>query len=272
MHRSIRAIIVLALLLVLTAAGPLQETPPAPTSRAVIDSPAEGDVVAGLVTVTGTVVDPAFESYDLEYAPDPTLASVPWTPVQGTVTQQVSGGVLGAWDTTTLPDGRYVLRLRMNRRDDMPIEYEVRVVVANATPTPGPAIPADSPLRPARHAHARPLPHPADRAAANAHAAPGSRAGANADARPGHSRRLAAPPGPSHRRRPHRRAHRGRHVRPAGALRAGPRERARGAGRRLLARAPGGYQPAARRAAGPENHGKAEEPENTEIDAGQSGV
>ncbi|HPV08193.1 MAG TPA: hypothetical protein PLD57_14055, partial [Aggregatilineales bacterium] len=136
MHRSIRAIIVLALLLVLTAAGPLQETPPAPTSRAVIDSPAEGDVVAGLVTVTGTVVDPAFESYDLEYAPDPTLASVPWTPVQGTVTQQVSGGVLGAWDTTTLPDGRYVLRLRMNRRDDMPIEYEVRVVVANATPTP----------------------------------------------------------------------------------------------------------------------------------------
>lgn len=145
MHRSTLPLIALALLLTLTAAGPLQEPPPDQTSRAVIDSPAEGDVVAGVVVVTGTAVDPAFQSYELEVAPDPTLASVPWTPVQGAVSQQVPGGVLGAWDTTTAPDGRYVLRLRLNRHDDISIDYEVRVVVANATPTPTSMPPTHTP-------------------------------------------------------------------------------------------------------------------------------
>lgn len=125
------------LLLALTAAGPQQETPPpAGESRAVIASPTEGSTIAGVVAITGTVTDPDLRSYQLEYAADPTLASIPWTPVQGAVSQAVQGGVLGAWDTTMVPDGRYIIRLRMNRHNSGPIDYEVRVQVANATPTP----------------------------------------------------------------------------------------------------------------------------------------
>ena len=136
MSRHLTTLAALVLLAALTAAGPQQGTPPPAESRALIDSPSPGSAVAGIVMITGTVVAPDFLSYQLEYAPDPTLSSVPWTPVQGAVSQQVPGGILGAWDTTGLPEGRYILRLRMNRHNAEPIDYEVRVVVTNATPTP----------------------------------------------------------------------------------------------------------------------------------------
>lgn len=160
LFRSLLAPLVLLCLLALTAAGPLQETPPPSggESRALISSPAEGSTIAGVVTITGTVTDPDFRSYQLEYAPDPTLASIPWTPVQGTVSQQVPGGILGAWDTTNVADGRYIIRLRVNRHSGAALDYEVRVQVVNATPTatympvtrtptplPGTATPGPSP-------------------------------------------------------------------------------------------------------------------------------
>jgi hypothetical protein len=138
MQRLLTPAILILLMLLMAGAGPLQETPPPPdaASEAAIDYPAGNDTLSGVVTITGTVIDPNLRSYELEYAPDPTLSSVPWTPVQGAVTQQVRGGILGAWDTTTVPDGRYVLRLRMNRVGGVSIDYTVHVEVINATPTP----------------------------------------------------------------------------------------------------------------------------------------
>ena len=133
-------------------------------------------------------------SYDLEYAPGHNLP-VPWTPAG-----HVATGVRRRprrWDTTTLPDGRYVLRLRMNRRDDMPPSTGA-VVVANATPTPTSPPPTRTPTA---VPGTPPSPSPPRRLAAATHAAPG-RAGANADAGPAipptrSAHRSSPPPAPA---------------------------------------------------------------------------
>jgi len=123
------------------------EPSPTPTatlqgeSRAVITSPGVAERVFGTVQVIGSALDPEFEYYILQFAPDPTPSDVGWADVQPSVVQQVSSGVLGAWDTAGLDDGRYILRLVMYRAggaDEDAVVYEVRVEVSNATPTPMP--------------------------------------------------------------------------------------------------------------------------------------
>lgn len=115
-------------------------------TQVLITSPQTGDTVSGVVTIIGSVSSPGFRSYSLEVAPDPSLSDRPWAPVQGAVGQQVQDGVLGVWDTTELTDGRYILRLRMARNEDVPVDFEVRLLVANSTPTPLP--PASPTLEP----------------------------------------------------------------------------------------------------------------------------
>jgi hypothetical protein len=75
-----------------------------------IAAPTEGQIVQGLVLVSGTVSALGFSSYELAfaYAQDPTQT---WF-VLASGSQPVFEGELGAWDTTTLTDGDYTLRLR----------------------------------------------------------------------------------------------------------------------------------------------------------------
>jgi hypothetical protein len=134
------------------AAGAWQSTPtPEPTpvdSRAVITDPGAGKNLSGVAAITGSAFAPDFDSYLLEYAPDPLPTDVEWLSVQPSIEQQVIRGVLGAWDTAEIADGRYILRLTLNRTASDPIVYEVRVQVSNATPTPAPTLtpqPTDTP-------------------------------------------------------------------------------------------------------------------------------
>ncbi len=106
-----------------------------------IASPQNNEIVSGAVTITGTAVDIDFRFYQLDYNIDPTPSDVPWTAVQPPVAQQVRDGILGIWDTTGLPDGRYVLRLQVIRNDGQAISDEVHVQIGNATPTPLPTLP-----------------------------------------------------------------------------------------------------------------------------------
>ncbi len=115
---------------------------------AVIAEPQDGDVLIGTVLIYGTAADANFRYYVLEYIPDPVLSGMDWVPLQPPVAQQVSDGVLALWDTTTLPDGHYRLRLRVVRGDGSAIDDEVLVQIVNATPTPTPTVRPTATLTP----------------------------------------------------------------------------------------------------------------------------
>jgi hypothetical protein len=76
-----------------------------------ISSPTDGQIVQGLVSITGTATILGISSYELAFAydDDPTQT---WF-VLVSSSQPVFEGELGAWDTTTLTDGDYNLRLRV---------------------------------------------------------------------------------------------------------------------------------------------------------------
>jgi hypothetical protein len=76
-----------------------------------ISSPLEGQIVQGVVTVSGTVTILGFSSYELTFAymDDPTQT---WFALASS-SLPVFEGELGAWDTTTLTDGDYTLRLQV---------------------------------------------------------------------------------------------------------------------------------------------------------------
>jgi hypothetical protein len=100
-----------------------------------ITSPTADEILRGQVTVTGTLDVDTFASAELDfaYASDPTGT---WFTIQ-TLSQPVTDASLGVWDTTTITDGDYVLRLRVNFEDGTFQEVMVSVRVGNdAVPTP----------------------------------------------------------------------------------------------------------------------------------------
>lgn len=113
------------------------------TTTAVITSPVEGQQLFGLVTITGSAGHAtAFESYTLEYK-DLSDPNSPWLLAQERVRQQVTAGVLGAWNTNVVPDGTYSLRLRVFLQDSQVggefIVTGLRIVNSAPTPVPTPA-------------------------------------------------------------------------------------------------------------------------------------
>ncbi len=102
-----------------------------------ITYPPETEVLRGSVQIKGTAVHPDFWKYELAAAPQGTQN---WFNIAGSETP-VQNGVLGVWDTRTVPDGPYSIRLRVVRRDGNYDEYFVQnVTIANSalveTPTP----------------------------------------------------------------------------------------------------------------------------------------
>lgn len=119
----------LPMLLMLIAA---QDEPPI-----TITSPLEGEVLRGEVTITGTTDIPNFFSAQLDfaYASDPTGT---WFPIQA-LSQPVTDSTLTTWDTTSISDGSYILRLRVNFVDNTFQEVTVPIQIGNdivpVTPT-----------------------------------------------------------------------------------------------------------------------------------------
>ncbi len=104
-----------------------------------ITSPAADEVLRGRVTVTGTLDVPSFASAELDfaYASNPTDT---WFTIQA-FSQLVSDSALAVWDTTSITDGDYVLRLRVTLEDGTFQEATVPVKVGNdvlPTSTPAP--------------------------------------------------------------------------------------------------------------------------------------
>lgn len=119
----------LPLVLLLIAA---QDEPPI-----AITSPLPSDILRGEVTITGTTNIPNFFSaqLDFSYASNPTDT---WFPIQ-TLSQPTTDSTITTWDTTSISDGDYILRLRVNLLDNTFQEIIVPIQIGNdvegSTPT-----------------------------------------------------------------------------------------------------------------------------------------
>lgn len=112
-----------------------------------ITAPASGDVLQGLVHITGTSAADGFFASELSfaYASDPTST---WFLIYST-DQPVTEGLLAAWDTNLVTDGDYTLRLRVTLQDGTILESLVTGLrVRNQIPTETPAPTSSSEFEP----------------------------------------------------------------------------------------------------------------------------
>jgi len=116
--------------LLLVAAQWRQGTPPV-----AITSPAPDEILRGSVTISGKVDLPSFLSAQLDfaYASNPTNT---WFPIR-TFSAPLTDPTLATWDTTSITDGDYVLRFRINLEDGTSQEVIVPIKIGNdLLPTP----------------------------------------------------------------------------------------------------------------------------------------
>ena len=116
------------LVLLLIAA---QDTPPI-----ALTSPKEGEILRGQATITGTTEVPGFLSAQLDFAYASASAGN-WFMLQ-TSSQPVQDSSLFSWDTTSISDGEYILRLRVSLTDGTAQEVMVPIKIQNDTPLPTP--------------------------------------------------------------------------------------------------------------------------------------
>ena len=109
-----------------------------------VTSPAPNDILRGQVNIIGSTNLPDFVSAQLDfaYASD---ATGTWFPIQ-TLSQPVFDSPLYTWDTTTITDGDYILRLRVFVTDGTAQEVTVPITLQNDTvPATTTAVPTSTP-------------------------------------------------------------------------------------------------------------------------------
>jgi hypothetical protein len=102
--------------------------------RSTIRWPSSGASVSGLVTVTGTADVPLLDRYALRVRPAVAGSSY-GASVASAYGVTVRQGVLGVWDTRSVANGSYDLRLRVHDRLGHTHDDTVRVHVMNELPT-----------------------------------------------------------------------------------------------------------------------------------------
>ena len=105
-----------------------------PAAAVAVASPLAGQVLQGLVTVSGTSAIDGFVSAEVSfaYSGEPTGSWFLLT----ISSQPVTEGTLAVWDTTAISDGNYTLRLRVTLFDGTTLEAIVPDLrVRNYTPT-----------------------------------------------------------------------------------------------------------------------------------------
>src|SRR5690606_38188210 len=88
--------------------------------------------------VTGTLAAPGFTLAQLEfaYADNPTDT---WFSIQ-VFSEPIVDSTLALWDTTSITDGEYVLRLRASLEDGTLQEVTVPIQIGNDLPVPSPTV------------------------------------------------------------------------------------------------------------------------------------
>lgn len=104
----------------------IDATPPTP----VLARPVFGEALRGVVRIEGTASDPRFRSYRVEFR----ASSAAWLPVAPEAASPVTGGIVATWDTRSLADGPYDLRLAVLDTLGLAGTVEIRVIVDNQEP------------------------------------------------------------------------------------------------------------------------------------------
>jgi hypothetical protein len=103
-----------------------------------ITSPKEGDILRGQVTITGTTDLPNFLSSRLDFGyASASQSAGNWFTLQ-TFSQPVRDSAFLNWDTTSITDGEYILRLQVFLSDGTSQEVTVPVKIQNDSPIPTP--------------------------------------------------------------------------------------------------------------------------------------
>jgi hypothetical protein len=100
-------------------------------------SPENGATLSGAVEIRGT----AASAWDLSFSYTDDPSGTWFTLAQST--EPVSDGILGSWDTTSITDGSYILRLDVSAADglqDFRINVRVRNYSVVETPTAAPTL------------------------------------------------------------------------------------------------------------------------------------
>ena len=129
-------LLIAALLMALTLHGGLQVAAQSTTLPSIL-SPADGQVAQGQIQIKGTTQIPDFASAELAFAyvSDSTQT---WFTIQ-TASLPVTTDTIAVWDTGTVTDGDYILRLRVVLIDGSFRDAAVTVRVRNYTPVPTPS-------------------------------------------------------------------------------------------------------------------------------------
>jgi hypothetical protein len=93
-----------------------------------ISEPGTGTVVAGVIQIVGSANIPDLEYYKFEFRD---TGGGDWTFIQR-FNQAINGGILGAWDTRSVPSGDYELRLVVvDKTGNYPSPCVLRLTVSN---------------------------------------------------------------------------------------------------------------------------------------------
>lgn len=113
-----------------TPAPPPVVAPSCADGRAVLTSPGVGQVLSGVVGITGSATHEAFQYYKLEYAMGAN-AGGGFVYFDGS-SVSIAGGLLGNLDTRNLPNGEYTIRLTVvDQSGNFPPPCDVSVVINN---------------------------------------------------------------------------------------------------------------------------------------------
>lgn len=111
-----------------------------------ISSPQTGDELRGQVQIAGNMTVPNFASAELAFQYSASSSADNWFAIQ-TFPQPVPGPALAVWDTTSLTDGDYNLRLRVLLQDGT---FQDAIVsdlkIRNDVPVPTEVIPTETAL------------------------------------------------------------------------------------------------------------------------------
>jgi hypothetical protein len=146
MHKKIAlffmslTIFVLAIAVNAQGVSPNPNTPPNPNAN--ISFPPPVYFLRGEMQIYGSANLPGMASYYLEYrpliiapSPDIQLPEIPWGPISLPSNVPVQDGLLGIWNTFTVADGLYEIRLTVNITGQDPVEFMVSPVRVENTPS-----------------------------------------------------------------------------------------------------------------------------------------
>jgi hypothetical protein len=142
MHRILIVISGIFLLVLSWGRGSAYQTAPVPVQ---IQSPLPGQALQGRVPIYAVLAVPGFQAAELSfgYTEDSTNT---WF-LLDEFDSSFSGDKLYEWDTTTLTDGNYTLRLAVDSQNGSRVTYFVRGLrvrnyspIETATPTPSPTL------------------------------------------------------------------------------------------------------------------------------------